>query len=80
MFVMFDLALLAGAILSSAGYLEARAGEIACQPLTALTAIQVNVAMLPAAVMLLSLLFLVRYDLTRNRLMALSASRRDDLA
>lgn len=60
--------LFAGAILSSAGYLETRAGEIACQPYSALTAIQIDVAVVPAAVMLLSLLFLLRYDLTRERL------------
>lgn len=68
--------LCAGAILSAAGYLETRAGEIACQPHSALTAIQANVAVVPAAVMLLSLLFLARYDLTRERLEALAASRR----
>lgn len=68
--------LLAGAILSGAGYLETRAGEIACQPQSALTAIQLNVAVLPAAVMLISLLFLTRYDLTRERLEVLAAGRR----
>lgn len=68
--------LFAGAILSGAGYLETRAGEIACQPQSALTAIQLNVAVLPAAVMLLSLLFLSRYDLTRERLEELAAGRR----
>ncbi len=68
--------LLAGAILSSAGYLETRAGDVACQPQSALAAVQINVALLPAAVMLLSLLLLVRYDLTRERLEALVAARR----
>jgi glycoside/pentoside/hexuronide:cation symporter, GPH family len=68
--------LFAGAILSGAGYLETRAGEIACQPQSALTAIQLNVAVLPAAVMLLSLIFLTRYDLTRERLEELAANRR----
>ncbi|MEZ5458904.1 MAG: glycoside-pentoside-hexuronide (GPH):cation symporter [Steroidobacteraceae bacterium] len=68
--------LFAGAILSGAGYLETRAGEIACQPQSALTAIQLNVAVLPATVMLLSLLFLTRYDLTRERLEELAAGRR----
>ncbi len=67
--------LFAGLILSSAGYLETRAGEIACQPHSALVAIQINVAIVPAAVMLLSLLFLARYDLTRERLEALARGR-----
>jgi|JI10StandDraft_1071094.scaffolds.fasta_scaffold116773_2 GPH family glycoside/pentoside/hexuronide:cation symporter len=67
--------LFAGAILSWAGYLKTRAGEVACQPDTALNAITFNVAVLPAAVMLLSLLFLSRYDLTRERLAEMAAKR-----
>ncbi len=67
--------LFAGGILSWAGYLKTRAGEVACQPESALTAIAFNVAILPAAVMLLSLLFLARYDLTREKLAEMAAQR-----
>lgn len=67
--------LFAGAVLSWAGYLKTRAGEVACQPQSALDAIAFNVAILPAAAMLLSLLFLARYDLTRERLAEMAARR-----
>ncbi|MBK6599750.1 MAG: MFS transporter [Proteobacteria bacterium] len=67
--------LFAGAILSWAGYLKTRAGEVACQPEAALSAITFNVAILPAIVMILSLLFLYRYDLTREQLAAMAKKR-----
>lgn len=67
--------LFAGAILSWAGYLKTRSGEVACQPESALDAITFNVAILPAAVMLLSLLFLARYDLTREKLAEMATRR-----
>ena len=67
--------LFAGGILSWAGYLKTRAGEVACQPESALTAITFNVAILPAAMMLVSLLFLARYDLTREKLAEMAAQR-----
>lgn len=64
--------LFAGAILSMAGFIETQAGEVACQPTAVLDAIQLNVAILPAGLMLLSLLFLSRYDLSQERLAALA--------
>lgn len=65
--------LLLGLLLSAAGFIETMAGQVACQPRSAVSTIQFGVALLPAAMMALSLLFLTRYDLTRERLEALAA-------
>lgn len=64
--------LLLGLLLSAAGFIETSAGQVACQPRSAVTTIQLGVAMLPAAMMALSLLFLTRYNLTREHLEALA--------
>jgi GPH family glycoside/pentoside/hexuronide:cation symporter len=62
--------LLTGIILSLAGFIETTVGQTACQPLSAVSAVVFNVALLPAGLMLLSLLILSRYDLTREKLEA----------
>jgi GPH family glycoside/pentoside/hexuronide:cation symporter len=66
--------LLLGLLLSAAGFIETSAGQVACQPRSAITTIQFGVALLPATMMALSLFFLTRYDLTRERLEALAAT------
>ncbi len=68
--------LLLGLLLSLSGFLETSAGQVACQPRSAVTTIQFGVALLPATMMALSLFFLTRYDLTRERLAAMAADTR----
>ncbi len=66
--------LLTGLLLSSSGFIKTSAGQMACQPQSAVDAIAIAVAVTPAALMAISLLFLTRYDLTQERLAALRAS------
>ena len=68
--------LLTGFILSIAGFIETSVGQTACQPQSAVSAVIFNVALLPAMLMLLSLLIFVRYDLTRERLQQLAEATR----
>jgi glycoside/pentoside/hexuronide:cation symporter, GPH family len=70
--------LLLGLLLSASGFIETSAGQVACQPRSAVTTIQFGVALLPATMMALSLFFLTRYDLTRERLEALAAGHRGE--
>jgi GPH family glycoside/pentoside/hexuronide:cation symporter len=67
--------LIAGAVLSAAGFIETAAGQVACQPQSAITVIQLNAAVVPAALMALSLAVLRRYDLSKEKLDAMAASR-----
>jgi GPH family glycoside/pentoside/hexuronide:cation symporter len=66
--------LIAGAVLSAAGFIETTAGQIACQPQSAVTVIRMNAAVVPAVMMALSLALLLRYDLSREKLVALAAA------
>jgi GPH family glycoside/pentoside/hexuronide:cation symporter len=65
--------LIAGAILSAAGFIETSAGQVACQPQSAIAVIQMNAAVVPAVMMGLSLLLLRRYDLSKEKLEAMAA-------
>lgn len=57
-----------GALLGSMGYVEAVEGQRAAQPASALLGIQLCTSIIPAALMLVSLLAISRYDLTAARL------------
>jgi glycoside/pentoside/hexuronide:cation symporter, GPH family len=63
--------LLTGLLLSGSGFIKTTAGQMACQPQSAVDAIALAVAVTPAVLMAISLLFLTRYDLTQERLAAL---------
>lgn len=67
--------LIAGLVLSAAGFIETTAGQVACQPQSAITVIRMNAAVVPAVMMALSLLLLMRYDLSKEKLDALAARR-----
>lgn len=67
--------LIAGIVLSAAGFIETTAGQVACQPPSAITVIQMNAAIVPALLMALSLLVLRRYDLSKEKLESLATRR-----
>lgn len=67
--------LIAGVLLSAAGFIETTANEVACQPRAAIEVIRWSAAVVPAALMAVSLFFLTRYDLTRDKLAELAAAR-----
>jgi GPH family glycoside/pentoside/hexuronide:cation symporter len=64
---------LVGAILSAAGYVQSRGIDVV-QPESALTAIRLVIALLPAGVSLAALLLLFGYTLSEERLQALRRS------
>lgn len=66
-------ALLAGLALDLGGFVESRGGQLVEQPGTALTAIAVSTALLPAVFLLISLPILRRYELTREKTRAIYA-------
>lgn len=65
-----------GAFLGAMGYVSSRGGEVQ-QPDSALLAISIAVSLVPAAMLLLSALALLRYDLGAGELARLRAATRD---
>lgn len=60
-------ALIAGLVLDGSGFIESEAGQVVEQPQSALTGILIGTALLPALAVVLSLPFVSRYALARER-------------